>query len=162
MKGRASNDRPSSPYEDRSIRRSGAGGRRSVRCSNGSTRGCSKSISPTSGTLSPAKMIQLLEPLKDVMQSLSLEMYDLYGDGRIGSLRHMVALRALSTGAEMWHNITVEEFQPSLSRHIVSEDADRLSDRLPPFLTDLVFTCSGSTMSCRGVAMLYRIFDIFI
>jgi hypothetical protein len=68
---------------------------------------------------SPAKMIELLEPLKDSLEALSLELESEYTedgsievhDGRLDSLAHMTALQILDTSAEMWKYLCADELE---------------------------------------------------
>jgi hypothetical protein len=64
-------------------------------------------------------MIELLEPLKDSLEALSLELESEYTedgsievyDGRLDSLAHMTALQILDTSAEMWKYLCADELE---------------------------------------------------
>ncbi|KAF1846507.1 uncharacterized protein K460DRAFT_417571 [Cucurbitaria berberidis CBS 394.84] len=99
---------------------------------------------------SPAKMIELLQPLKDSLEVLSLDLSPLWyedyrggGDKRLRSLTHMTALKLLDISAEMWRpvekndevNGDIYPWYEDLTLHEISD----LHLRLPPNLHTLIF-----------------------
>ncbi|KAF2828952.1 hypothetical protein CC86DRAFT_258931, partial [Ophiobolus disseminans] len=102
-------------------------------------------------------IIELLEPLKDTLAGLSLEVDpDYYEDGtmevdehRLGSLAHMTALQLLDTSAELWKSVDSEDLEwqgfDTYAGSTLPEDG-RLCHRLPPSLHTLIFHLSEEGM----------------
>lgn len=103
--------------------------------------------------LSPAEMIRILEPLKNSLEELWLELdtpnENLDVDFRIRSLTHFTALKTLDTSAYMWD--TVEEWDmvgevdavyPYNWKYTIKYN-DRLCYRLPRTLQQLIFHLSA-------------------
>jgi len=107
---------------------------------------------------SPAKVIELLEPLKDNLESLALELDpDDHGeemlagdDSRLDSLAHMKALQVLDTSAELWKSLEADELEwegfDTFSDSRLPHDPARLCYRLPPSLQTLMFHLSEEGM----------------
>lgn len=99
---------------------------------------------------SPATVIDLLEPLKDTLEELFLdldgalhEQAEFQHTHLIKSLSHMTTLKILDTHAEMWEDVDADElmdegFGVDADAELPS-DASRLSSRLPKSLELLIF-----------------------
>jgi hypothetical protein len=96
---------------------------------------------------SPAPVIEILEPLKDTLKELYLDVPIVFDDDRkvpeIGSLKHMNALEILDTAAAMWTWVTNPEFE-LYEYDSDDSDADSVTDRclysrLPTTLQKLIF-----------------------
>lgn len=104
--------------------------------------------------LSPAKVIELLAPLKNSLEELSLDLdvewhenIDSQVTSRISSLSHMTALKILDTTPEMWSCLDTEEMidlghDVDADAEELPSDANRLCYRLPRSLESLFFHAS--------------------
>jgi hypothetical protein len=93
---------------------------------------------------SPAEMLVLVEPFKDTLERLTLELepYNdegLYEEARFKSFAHMEALQFLDTSAEMWEDLEDEDMYDPYEADEVPKDSARLSKRLPSSLHTLIF-----------------------
>ena len=101
--------------------------------------------------LTPAQIIELLEPLKGNLEILSIELeredYDsgvaIYENYLLGSLAHMSALRQLETSADMWIHVEANDLGAAGYDFSVDSplpnDGTRLCYRLPPSIQTLIF-----------------------
>ncbi|KAJ4346708.1 uncharacterized protein N0V89_010640 [Didymosphaeria variabile] len=114
-------------------------------------------------TISPSTVIKLLEPLKDTLQQLILDLTvheqefdddsDDDDDNRdhIDSLAHLTSLKLLSVTPEIWRGVEMEYLRMdfTLDRFLREVPSRRpLGYRLPPNLETLAFPLSG-----RGIEM---------
>jgi hypothetical protein len=110
-------------------------------------------------------MIELLEPLKDSLEALSLELESEYTedgsievhDGRLDSLAHMTALQILDTSAEMWKYLCADELElegldPDSGGGIPIQGM-RLCRRLSPSLHTLIFHLSPDDVEPAFIQM---------
>jgi hypothetical protein len=95
---------------------------------------------------SPAEMIRILEPLKDSLQELYLELdtsdVETNVDYRIGSLVHFTSLKTLDTSAEMWEMLEDLDLLDPYRTEDVPDNDSRLCFRLPKSLEQLIFHLS--------------------
>lgn len=95
---------------------------------------------------SPAEMIRILEPLKDSLEELWLDLdtldADLDDDFRICSLTHFTALKTLDTSADMWEMVEDLDVLDPYRDEDTIEDNYRLCYRLPKNLQQLIFHLS--------------------
>ncbi|KAH5277195.1 hypothetical protein HBI70_095320 [Parastagonospora nodorum] len=96
---------------------------------------------------SPAGMIRILEPLKDSLEELWLNLdtldADLDDDFRIRSLTHFTALKTLDTSADMWEMVEDLDVLDPYRDEDTIEDSYRLCYRLPKNLQQLIFHLSA-------------------
>jgi hypothetical protein len=96
---------------------------------------------------SPGRIIKLLEPFRDTLEGLILDLNVNHYEGRdenqfdlIPSLAHMTALKVLVTTPEMWHSVQVPD--GSLVDYDTRSEERRLAFRVPPNVETLVFGLS--------------------
>jgi hypothetical protein len=96
---------------------------------------------------SPGRIIKLLEPFRDTLEWLILDLNVHHFEGRnenqfnlIQSLAHMTALKVLVTTPEMWHGVQVPD--RSLVEYENGSEEQRLAFRVPPNVETLVFGLS--------------------
>lgn len=87
----------------------------------------------------PHELCELLEPLKDVLEELYMEIIPQIDDfmnlnGRITTLSHFTALKVLDTVPEMWEHLIEEDVGGD-----ISSAEERLCNRLPSSLVTLIF-----------------------
>jgi hypothetical protein len=112
---------------------------------------------------SPVMMMGILEPLKNKLRALSLDLPPGYDedeeDPSLDSLTHMTALEILDTSAEMWKNIVDEDFElndfqyDSDGSEGVRVADSRLYTRLPVSLKKLIFHISENGYGFEPAAM---------
>jgi hypothetical protein len=94
---------------------------------------------------SPAEMLVLLEPFRNTLErlTLELELFNVEGmlddEARFGSFAHMKALQFLDTSAEMWRALEDEDLYDPYEEDEVPNESTRLSRRLPSSLHTLAF-----------------------
>jgi hypothetical protein len=100
---------------------------------------------------SPGRIIKLLEPFRDTLECLILDLNVHRYEGRdenqfdlIQSLAHMTALKVLVTTPEMWHSVQVPD--GSLLDYDTGSEERRLAFRVPPNVETLVFGLSEAEM----------------
>jgi hypothetical protein len=99
------------------------------------------------GSPSPGRIIKLLEPFRDILEQLILEVNVHHYEGRdenqfdlIQSLAHMTALKVLVTTPEMWHDVQDSDRSPA--GYDTGSEERRLAFRVPPNVETLVFGLS--------------------
>jgi hypothetical protein len=112
---------------------------------------------------SPARIINLLEPFRDTLEWLILDLDVHHYEDRdenqsdlIQSLAHMTALKVLVTTPEMWHGVQVPD--GSLVDYDTGSEERRLAFRVPPNVETLVFGLSEA----ERVISLSQLSDLII